>query len=408
MKRLRKEPFNDWIWEALDDYSARTEVYYGGAGSGKSYGAMQKAILKACNHKRRILVIRKVQRTIKESIFRLTTDLLADSGMLQFCRINKSDFTIQISNGSEFIFKGLDDPEKIKSIHGITDIIIEEATDLTLHDFTQLNLRLRPGREVVSPQIYLMFNPVSKANWVYSYFFNEPPSDCRIVKTNYLDNRFLPQSYVDYLKTMAEKNPAYYRIYALGEFATLDKLIYRYTKRIIPQEEVKDLPLFCGLDFGYVNDPSAFITGRYDKVNKRIYITNEYVRKGMLNDEIAEVIHDLGYSKESIIADSAEQKSVEEIRRKGIARIKPARKGPDSVMNGIQFVQQHELIIDERCPKIIEELDNYTWLKDRKSGEYINKPVDLYNHCLDAMRYGLEPHMIGRSKLEARKKPFGL
>lgn len=408
MKRLRKEPFNDWIWEALDDYSARTEVYYGGAGSGKSYGAMQKAILKACNHKRRILVIRKVQRTIKESIFRLTTDLLADSGMLQFCRINKSDFTIQISNGSEFIFKGLDDPEKIKSIHGITDIIVEEATDLTLHDFTQLNLRLRPGREVVSPQIYLMFNPVSKANWVYSYFFNEPPSDCRIVKTNYLDNRFLPQSYVDYLKTMAEKNPAYYKIYALGEFATLDKLIYRYTKRIIPQEEVKDLPLFCGLDFGYVNDPSALITGRYDKVNKRIYVTNEYVRKGMLNDEIAEVIHDLGYSKESIIADSAEQKSVEEIRRKGITRIKPARKGPDSVMNGIQFVQQHELIIDERCPKIIEELDNYTWLKDRKSGEYINKPVDLYNHCLDAMRYGLEPHMIGRSKLEARKKPFGL
>ena len=360
MKRLRKEPFNDWIWEALDDYSARTEVYYGGAGSGKSYGAMQKAILKACNHKRRILVIRKVQRTIKESIFRLTTDLLADSGMLQFCRINKSDFTIQISNGSEFIFKGLDDPEKIKSIHGITDIIVEEATDLTLHDFTQLNLRLRPGREVVSPQIYLMFNPVSKANWVYSYFFNEPPSDCRIVKTNYLDNRFLPQSYVDYLKTMAEKNPAYYKIYALGEFATLDKLIYRYTKRIIPQEEVKDLPLFCGLDFGYVNDPSALITGRYDKVNKRIYVTNEYVRKGMLNDEIAQVIKDLGYSKEVIIADSAEQKSIEEIKRYGVPRIKPARKGPDSVINGIQFIQQYELIVDERCPKTIEELDNYT------------------------------------------------
>lgn len=392
MKRLRKEPFNNWVWTHLDDYQIRTEVYCGGAGSGKSYGAMQKVILKACNDKRRILVLRKVGRTIKQSIWHLTIELLNQAIGQKAYKPNKSDFTIEMVNGSEFIFTGLDDPEKVKSIDGITDIVMEEATDFTLDDFTQLNLRLRPAIEVSSPQIYLMFNPVSKANWVYNYFFAEHPSDCRIIKTNYLDNKFLTQTYIDYLMTMADKNPAYYKIYALGEFATLDKLIFRYTKRLIPEEEVAELPLFNGLDFGYVNDPSAFINGRIDKAKKRIYITSEYVRKGMLNDEIAQVIKDLGYSKEVIIADSAEQKSIEEIKRYGVPRIKPARKGPDSVMNGIQFIQQFDLIVDERCPKTIEELDNYTWVKDKKTGEYINKPVDMFNHCLDALRYGLEPH----------------
>lgn len=409
MKRLRKEPFNEWIWKIIDDYTVGTEVYYGGAGSGKSYGAMQKMILKACNDKRRVLVIRKVQRTIKESIWHLTLELMKQAGLADKYKPNKSDYTITISNGSEFVFKGMDDPEKIKSIDGITDIVVEEATDLTLEDFSQLNLRLRPGEEVEHPQIFLMFNPVSKTNWVFNYFFQgKVPANCRIIKTNFKDNRFLRPSYIDYLQTMADKNPAYYKIYALGEFATLDKLIYRYTSRIIPAEEVQGLPLFNGLDFGYVNDPSAFISGRIDDMNKRIYVTGEYVRKGMLNDEIAQVIKDLGYAKELIKADSSEQKSIEEIRRKGISRIKPARKGPDSVMNGIQFIQQYELIIDERCPKTIEELDNYTWVKDKKTGEYINVPVDMFNHCLDALRYGLEPFMTGKPKMKSGKKPFGL
>ncbi|KAF0092184.1 MAG: phage terminase large subunit PBSX family [Fusobacteria bacterium] len=408
MKKLRKEPFNKWVWKILDNYKHRIEVYYGGAGSGKSYGAMQKVILKACNSKRRVLVIRKVQRTIKESIFRLTLELLGQAGLTQFAKINRTDFTIVLSNGSEFIFKGLDDPEKIKSIHGITDIVIEEATDITLDDFTQLNLRLRPGIDVKDPQIFLMFNPVSKVNWVYPYFFVNKPKDCLVIKTNYKDNKFLTKDYIKTLEDMAYRNPAYYKIYALGTFATLDKLVYRYTKRIIPFEEVKDLPLFCGLDFGYINDPSAFISVRIDEIKKKIYIVDEYFKKGMLNDEIARTINDLGYSKEVITADSAEQKSIAEIKKYGISRIKEARKGPDSVINGIQYIQQYELIVDERCPKIIEELDNYTWMKDKKSGEYVNKPVDMFNHGLDALRYAIESLIKGANKMTVRKKPIGL
>lgn len=390
-KRLNPTAFNAWIYDIIADYSHRFEVYYGGAGSGKSFGACQKILLKALNEQRRILVIRKVGATIKHSVFELFINLLLSAGQYPYAKINRSDFQITLSNGSQFIFKGLDDPEKIKSITGITDIVIEEATEITKEDFTQLNLRLRPPENVKNPQIYLMFNPVSKANWVYSAFFVHPPKDCLVVRTTYKNNRFLTPDYIQQLEDMQRRNPAYYRIYALGEFATLDKLVFPvYEKRLISQQETAGLPLFIGLDFGYTNDPTALIWGCYDKPRKRVYITGEYYKTGLLNDEIAKIILALGFEKEIITADSAEKKSIEEIRRLGVRRIRPAEKGPDSVLSGIQFIKQHDLIVDERCPHFIEELENYTWLKDKKTDEYINKPIDCFNHGLDACRYGLE------------------
>lgn len=390
-KRLNPAAFNAWVYEHIDNYSHRLEVYYGGAGSGKSYGACQKVLLKALNRRRKVLVIRKVGATLKHSIFQLFLDLLAASGILPASRVNRSDFQISLPNGSQLIFKGLDDPEKIKSITGITDIVIEEATELTEEDFLQLNLRLRPLEP--EPQIYLMFNPVSKANWVYGYFCIHPPADALIIQTTYKDNRFLTDDYRVELEELQRRNPAYYRIYALGEFATLDKLVYPvWGKRLVTAEEIQGLPLFAGLDFGYANDPSAIVWGRYDRENRRIYVTGEYAKTGMMNDGVAAAIRSLGLAKERVIADAAEPKSIAELRQLyGLSRVAPADKGPDSVMSGIQFIIQHELIIDERCTKTVEELENYTWEKDRRTGEYINKPVDAYNHLLDALRYGLEP-----------------
>lgn len=392
-KKLNPAAFNEWVYNIIDDYSHRLEVYYGGAGSGKSYGACQKVLLKSLNRKRKVLVIRKVGATLKHSIFQLFLDLLTASGCRGISHINRSDFQISLANGSQFIFKGLDDPEKIKSITGITDIVIEEATELTEEDFMQLNLRLRPAEP--DPQIYLMFNPVSKANWVYGYFYEHTPAEALIIQTTYHDNRFLTDEYRRELEDLQRRNPAYYRIYALGEFATLDKLVYPiWEKRLISEREINSLPLFVGLDFGYVNDPSAIIWGRIDRKNKRIYITGEYADVGLMNDDIAHVIVSLGLAKERIIADSAEPKSIAELRhRHGITRVQPAQKGRDSVINGIQFIIQHELIVDERCNKTIEELENYTWEKDRKTGEYVNTPIDTFNHLMDAMRYGLEPYM---------------
>lgn len=407
MKKLNKKAFNKWIYDIIDDYSNRIEVYYGGAGSGKSYGAFQKVLLKALKSKRRVLVVRKVGATLKVSVWALMLSLLNASGMYSFSKINKSDFEIELPNGSIFIFKGLDDPEKIKSITDITDIVIEEATELTEDEFTQLNLRLRPKEK--NPQIYMMFNPISKTNWVYSYFFcGNKPDNCLVISTTYKDNKFLSKDYCKELEKLKDRNPAYYRIYALGEFATLDKLVFpTYTTKIISDDDVKGLPRWIGLDFGYVNDPSAIVDGRIDTINKKIYVCGEYVRKGMLNDEIAETMINLGLAKDKSYGDSAEPKSIEEIRRNGV-NIEATVKGKDSIIHGIQWIGQYELIVDERCYKVREELDNYTWKKDKKTGEYINEPVDTFNHTIDAIRYGLNKYIKGTKTPKVYAKPIGL
>ena len=274
---------------------------------------------------------------------------------------------------------------------------MEEASEFTLDDFTQLTLRLRDKRHRYR-QIYCMFNPVSKLNWTYQKWFDPArtaSSDderTAIHQSTYKDNRFLDEHNIQTIENLKNTNPAYYKIYTLGEFATLDKLVFPvYDKRRLHVEDLKRLPSYFGLDFGFVNDPSAFIHVKVDEKAKIIYCIEEYTKKGLLNDEIAKIIKQLGYSKEVIIADAAEQKSIAELKRNGILRIRPAKKGPDSVIQGISFMQQYHIVVDDRCVKLIEELDNYTYQKDRKTNEYINKPVDSYNHVIDAIRYALEP-----------------
>lgn len=382
-----------WIlpvyWPYVRDYTTRFNVYYGGAGSGKSHFVMQKVLLKCLQYKRKLLVVRKVGNTLKDSVWAMCLKLLYQ--MPQVIKsINKSEYTIELINGTIILFKGLDDPEKIKSIEGITDIAIEEASELTEDDFDQLNLRLRASSGML--QIHLMFNPVSKANWVYKRFFeNGTPEDTVIIHTTYKDNPYLPKEYTDSLLRLEKTNPAYYKIYAIGDFATLDKLVFPVkTVRLVSEDEVKDLLFWIGMDFGYTNDPTAITWGYCDNANHRLYIIGEYDKKGMTNDVIAKVITDLGFSKERIVADSAEPKSIAELRRLGINRIMAAVKGPDSVKNGIDRIQRYDIIIDERCINTIEEFDNYTWKKDKKTGEYVNEPVDMFNHHIDSIRYGTQ------------------
>lgn len=374
----------------IRDYGTRVNVFYGGAGSGKSYFVMQKIILKALDSQRKVLIVRKVGATLKESVWSLTLELIHTGGLVPTVKqINKSDLTIEFLNGSVLLFKGLDDSEKIKSINGITDIVIEEATEITLDDFTQLNLRLRSKKP--NNQIHLMFNPVSKANWVYKYFFETKPENCVIVQTTYRDNPHLPKEYVNSLHALENKNPAYYKIYVRGEFATLDKLVFPVIhKRIISEDELTDAWFWVGMDFGYTNDPTAITWGYYNPIPNDLYITGEYDKIGMTNDVIAETLVSLGLSKERIVADSAEPKSITELRNLGIKRIIASVKGADSVKNGIDRMQRCNIIIDERCTKTIEEFENYTWQKDRKTGEYINQPVDSYNHHIDSIRYGIQ------------------
>lgn len=290
-----------------------------------------------------------------------------------------------------FYFKGLQDPERIKSIVGCTDLFVEECSELTQDDFDQLCLRIRA--KVPFIQIFSCFNPISKANWTYKRWFDDDTKDLKntiVIKTTYRDNKFLPQSYIDSLENMINTNPTYYKIYALGDFCSLNKLVYN-------NWEVKDFDyttikgeLCIGLDFGYITDPTALVASIVDPEAKTIYVFDEYYEKGRTNDQIAAMIKMRGYSKSNIIADSAEQKSIEEIRRLGVFRIRPSMKGPDSIMSGIQYIQQYRIFIHPSLENIKTELENYAFKKDKQTNEYINQPCDSYNHLLDALRYSMQ------------------
>lgn len=393
--------FNKHIYDKLTDYSTFTEIHYGGASSGKSHGVIQKVVFKslqAWKYPRKVLFLRKVGSSVYDSIFEDVKQCLEAWGLLGACKVNNSAYRIELPNGAQFIFKGLDNPEKIKSIKGISDVVMEEASEFTLDDYTQLTLRLRDKKHPFK-QIYLMFNPVSKVNWVYNAFFVKKPKNTVIYQTTYKNNRFLDEVTKENIEELANRNEAYYKIYALGEFATLDKLVFpKYKKQLLNKEELKQFPSYFGLDYGFINDPSAFMHIKIDDENRRLYIVEEYVRKGLTNDKIAEAIKTLGYSKEIIRADSAEKKSNQELRNLDIPRVIDVMKGPGSVMQGIQYILQYEIIVDERCVKTIEELENYTWKKDRATNEYINEPVDSYNHCLDAMRYAIQDRIFQAKK----------
>lgn len=388
--KLDRRIFNPAYLPYLLDYSNRYEVYYGGAGSGKSHFVFQKIVVKALNQKRKVLVIRKVARTLKDSVFQMTLDTLSKFQLLDRCQINRTTYTIDFPNGSQFLFKGIDDGgEKIKSITNITDIVIEEATELIYDEFTQLDLRLRAKAPYL--QIYLMFNPVSKVNWCYKHWFaTGTPPDTQIIKTTYKDNKFLPADYIKAIEALKKTNPAYYNIYALGDFCSLDKLVYNNWTTGLPPEDTTQMQLLIGLDFGYINDASALIISWLDEANRKLYVIDEFYKKGWLNDQLADMIIDKGIAKEVIIADSAEQKSIEEIKRCGVPRIKPAVKGQGSILQGIQKLQQYEIIVNPVCTNTITELQNYSWKKDKQTNEYINEPKDEYNHCLDALRYSLQ------------------
>ena len=392
--KISKKIFNDIYYPYLTQYDKPLEIYYGGAGSGKSVFICQKLLIKALNDKRKVLVIRKIQSSQKESCWRLFLETLDQFHILDMCNIRVSDMTITLPNKSTFIFKGLDDSEKIKSIVGITDIWMEEATEFTEEDYEQLKLRMRAKKKDL--QFFLSFNPVSRASWIYKRWFAENKYDnAFILKTTYKNNKFLPEQYIKSLEELIETSPIYYKIYVLGEFTSLNKLVYsNWKKEEIDREKLlKDekLDLFacCGLDFGFSLDPTAFIASYLDEKNKKIYIYKEIVEKGKTNPELAELLTNEGFSKAIIVADSAEPKSIEELRQEGIRRIRASKKGPDSIIHGIQKLQQYEIIVDPSCIHVITELENYSWQKD-KSGEYIQRPIDDFNHCLDALRYSLQ------------------
>lgn len=380
-------------------------VLYGGAGSGKSKFAVQYLLLKYSREKRTALIIRKVGATIRDSIFKEFITALSEMNLYSTSKINKSSLQIQLKNGSLLIFKGLDDREKIKSISGIDDIMIEEATELSRDDYTQLDLRLRS--KASNQQIILMFNPVSKANWTYKYFFEATPQNTFILKTNYKDNAFLPEAYVKSLLDMAETNLIYFKIYALGEYATLDKLIFTNYKVKQDIDMPPDTRLVVGMDFGFTNDPTTAILIGYSQSTNNLYILDEIYKTNMLTQDIYNAIKAKGLDKYRIIADAADPRLIKELKLMGL-KIEAAKKGSDSILHGITWLQARNIIVSSKCSNVLTELQNYTWEKDKRTDEYINKPIDKFNHAIDAIRYAAEQFNTKNNLRTIQKSALGI
>jgi len=376
-------------FKSLKESTKRLNIVYGGAGSGKSYYLAQMIILKLIETQRNFLVIRKVGNTLRDSVWSLFLSVISDNNLSQIFQVNKSEFTITNKiEGNQIICKGLDDPEKIKSITvkkgQLTDIWIEEATELNEDDLMQLNLRLR-GENEYQKQIWLSFNPISNLHWIKKKYFDNPDNNTLILKTTYKDNAFLDEDYKRELESLKYKDKVYYDIYVLGNWGVIGNLVFN-------NWEVKDLDdireqfnsYYNGLDFGFTNDPTAIV--KLARKDWNIYILEEHYEKGLDNNQIAKVFKDKfeGY----VYCDSAEPKSIRELKQYNIAA-KATIKGKDSVKHGIQWIRQHKIIIDKRCTNFINEISTYKYRED-KDGNVLNEPLDMNNHLMDAMRYALE------------------
>lgn len=388
---VKKEMFSPKFFPLLRNYKDRVILLHGGGASGKSYFAFQRAVIKSMSEpNRKTLICRKTLVECRRSCWEDVKRTLNQFQIWDDCEVNKSELTIKLPNGSLFLFMGLDDFSKIKSIPDINDIIVEECTDISLDDFSELKHRTR-GKGKLKNQIVMMMNPVSKANWTYSYFFKGEckERDCLLCHSTYKDNPFVSEEIIQVYEDYKETNPLFYAIYCLGEFGSLEKLVYMNWR--VEDFDYMEIggTLRIGLDWGFVSDPTALVCLIQDEANKRLYIFDEWQEKGKTNEQIAKKIIDMGYSKCEIYADSAEQKSIVEVKQNGVRRIKPVTKGQGSIIFGIKKIQEYQIIVHPKCKGVKTELENYAWKKDKSTNEYIEEPVDKNNHFMDALRYSM-------------------
>lgn len=355
-----------------------------------------------------LLVVRKTFRTLKDSCF---TELKWAINRLQVqdhWEIKESPLEITYKpTGQTIYFRGLDDPLKVTSITvdvgSLCWMWIEEAYEIMNEDdFNILDESIRGQVEDgLFKQITLTFNPWNENHWIKKRFFDASSDpDILALTTNYLCNEWLDAADKKVFETMKKNNPRRYRVAGLGDWGIVEGLIYEnWEEKEFDIEVIKKIlgiKSAFGLDFGYTNDPSALWCGMVDLKNKTIYVFDEMYKPGMSNEAIHQEITSMGYRKERIRADSAEPKSIDRLRELGLSNIKPARKGKDSVNNGIDFIQDFKIIIHPRCVNFITEISNYTWDTD-KFGKKLNKPIDDFNHLLDAMRYGMEEFIKGET-----------
>ena len=384
----------------------RYRVVKGGKGSKKSATTalwIIYSMMKPDYRQANTLVIRKVMETHRSSTFAQLQWAIERLGAGRWWKATKSPLELTyLPTGQRILFRGMDDVLKLASLTVPSGYLcwawLEEAYEIEREDdFDKLDLSVPRG--AVPPPLFkqttITFNPWNEGHWLKRRFFDKPPDNALVMTTNYLCNEFLDATDRRIYEQMKIDSPRKYAVAGLGEWGVSEGLVYeRWTVegfdiRDVTKDKSWQWRHVFGLDYGYTNDPTAFIAAAVNPIERRLYVYDEHYEQRMLNTDIAAMIIRKGYRKERIRADSAEPKSNDDLRRLGIGRIAPASKGRDSIINGIARLQEYQIIIHPLCKNMAAEIAGYCWKKD-KTDRTLNEPVDSDNHLMDALRYAME------------------
>ena len=395
---------------------SRYRVVKGGKASKKSATTALNLIYRLMKYPdSNLLVVRAVFNTHRDSTFAQLKWAQQKLGVSHLWQNTVSPMEMTYKpTGQRILFRGFDDVLKLASTTVSKGYLcwvwIEEAFEIESEaDFEKLDLSVPRGNVPMHlfKQTTLTFNPWSEAHWLKKRFFDKKTYDIGVYSTNYLCNEFLDDTDISVFERMKDTNYRRYAVAGLGEWGVADGLVYEnfemmnfgfdekgnlvYDKRTVEDAgpntiEFWKLRHFFGLDYGYTNDPTAFIAFAVNPIAKEIYIYDEHYETKMLNSDIAEMIKQKGFAKERIRADCAEPKSNEDLRRLGIARIMPSVKGKDSILNGIAQIQEYKIFVHPKCKNTFTEMSGYCWKKDEGENG-LNVPEDKNNHLMDALRY---------------------
>ncbi|HAT6800090.1 PBSX family phage terminase large subunit [Clostridioides difficile] len=379
----------------------RYQIYFGGSSSGKSFSLAQRTVLDVFKGNRNYLIVRNVQSTLKRSCLNEITKAISNFKLNEYFQVNKTDMIITCKlNNKQILFCGLDDVEKVKSITPIdgviTDIWVEEATETDYKAVKQLDKRLR-GKSKVVKRLTLSFNPILKDHWLYTEYFDIWEDDKQyvekdnvsILKTTYKDNKFLAEDDIKALENESDKY--YYEVYTLGNWGVLGAVIFKNWR----VEDFSDIEntfdnFRHGIDWGFADDPFAYVKSHYDRMRRKLYICDEIEAVGLLNREAAPLVSKKA-NRDLVICDNASPKDIAEFSDLRINAVS-ARKGAGSIEYGIKFLQGLEIIIHPRCQNFKNEINKYKYKED-KNGNILPIAVDKDNHLIDALRYSLENDM---------------
>ena len=406
---LKKDLFVPKFYPMLFDYSNRWEVYMGSAGSAKSYFITQKLIIRACNEKIKILVCRRTGTTIRNTCFSLFKDILTKWKLYpEYVKIRESDFNIKFPNGSEIIFIGLDEETKLLSLNNIGAIFIEEAFEVPKPIVEQLNLRLRGTTP--NQQIIMAFNPISKNHWLYDFCEVNPPTSFVFNHSTYKDNPFLNKEYVHELEELYKRNPAKARIFCDGQWGVDSEGLVLTNWRVEdfdPMElSARGLEHRAGMDLGWI-DKSAIIDTLYDKENHIIYVFNEFYKSGCQLSELANALKEMNLIKSKVYVDAAEPRSIQFFKGEGI-NAEGCAKGKDSVKAGLMFLQDNLIIVHPKCKNFISELENFSYIKSKQTGEWTENTTHEWSHAIDACRYAYSDIYTNKKLKTLNKSVLGL